>query len=165
MKIWLFCCKIVEFLFGKDPEIKIIYDDKDYHIILLVYNKEKAEAISQLIMKEQKINGITILTSVHVVDPPRRTLKGIWIKKAFNGNPVLAYIKKIDGIFDKPIYYVVFKNKVVQFFTGELTDVHGNTSTLYQNIAEDILGINDGVYFCTEGKTNDYDWPKDYFQN
>ena len=63
-------------------------------------------------MKEQKINGITILTSVHVVDPPRRTLKGIWIKKAFNGNPVLAYIKKIDGIFDKPIYYVVFKKGI-----------------------------------------------------
>ena len=48
--------------------------------------------------------------------------------------------------------YVVFENKVVQFFNDDLSDIHGNKSTLYQEIAKDIFGDCDNIYFCTDTK-------------
>ena len=48
--------------------------------------------------------------------------------------------------------YVVFKNCVVQFFNDNLNDAHGLISTLYQDIAADILDGPGtiGVYYCTD---------------
>ena len=47
---------------------------------------------------------------------------------------------------------LVFKNCVVQFFNDNLNDAHGLISTLYQEIADDVLVNIDfhGVYYCTD---------------
>ena len=58
---------------------------------------------------------------------------------AFKDNPIYAYSKEISGLFSNKFIYVVFKNKVVQFFNDNLNDIHGLISTLYQNIAYEIF--------------------------
>ena len=47
--------------------------------------------------------------------------------------------------------YVVFQNTVVQFFADNLNDCHGIISTLYQDIAEELLTGEgaQGVFFNT----------------
>ena len=46
--------------------------------------------------------------------------------------------------------YVVFKNRVVQFFNDNLNDIYGNISTLYQEIASDVFKEISGVNYCTD---------------
>ena len=58
-----------------------------------------------------------------------------------------------DGIVNWfSMVYVVFKNCVVQFFNDNLNDCHGVISTLYQDIAADVLTGEgaQGVYFNTD---------------
>ena len=72
---------------------------------------------------------------------------------AFKNNPVFAFTYPIEGIFSNKLVYVVFKNRVVQFFADNLNDIHGNISTLYQDIAEEIFSDRrnlQGVLFCTD---------------
>jgi len=45
--------------------------------------------------------------------------------------------------------YVLFKNKVVQYFIDNIGDYNGMKSTLYEDIARDIFEDVDGVFFCT----------------
>ena len=52
-------------------------------------------------------------------------------------------------------HYAVFQSKVVQFFNDDMSDINGNCTTLYQEIAKDVFsGRAEGVFFCTaaEGK-------------
>lgn len=63
------------------------------------------------------------------------------------------------------MYYVVFKNCVVQFFNDNLNDIYGNISTLYQDIAREIFADAEweGVFYCTDVETHvagmKRDWP------
>lgn len=73
---------------------------------------------------------------------------------AFNRNPAFAYaVSPADDDYAWfSMTYVVFKNCVVQFFNDNLNDCHGIISTLYQDIAAEILtgeGAR-GVYFNTD---------------
>jgi hypothetical protein len=73
---------------------------------------------------------------------------------AFDKNPIYAYsiCPADDGYNWFATTYVVFKNCVVQFFADNLNDCHGVISTLYQNLADEILtgpAVN-GVFFNTD---------------
>ena len=46
--------------------------------------------------------------------------------------------------------FIVFEKVVVQWFSDSIGDWYGLTSTLYQDLAKDIFGNIDGVYFCTD---------------
>jgi hypothetical protein len=58
-----------------------------------------------------------------------------------------------------PLTYVVFKNRVVQFFNDNLNDPHGVISTLYQDIADEIFAdmpyqAHGGIAYCTDVEHN-----------
>lgn len=46
-------------------------------------------------------------------------------------------------------------NKVVQYFNDDLGDAHGVCSTLYQEIAKDVFGEHEGIFFCTNLPADD----------
>ena len=69
---------------------------------------------------------------------------------AFENNPVYAFAKTVGGLWSYHCTYVVFKNRVVQFFNDNLNDIYGNISTLYENIAEDVFAPLNGVAYCTD---------------
>jgi len=73
---------------------------------------------------------------------------------AFSKNPAFAYATSPvdEGYNWFAMTYVVFKNCVVQVFADNLNDCHGVISTLYQDIANEILtgpGA-EGVFFNTD---------------
>ena len=143
-------------LFGNDPDIWIDYNENDLEIKLRVDDLGKAWAISQLLPAEKDFGNVTLKITVI---PNNTNGKKPEVMKphhlfeiAFDRNPVFAFAKSIDGIFTNSITYVVFKNKVVQFFNDNLNDIHGNVSTLYQEIASDVFedaGLM-GVCYCTD---------------
>ena len=67
-----------------------------------------------------------------------------------DGNPIFSFCRVVSGIFSHDLVYVVFVNRVVQYFNDDLSDIYGQCSTLYQTIAKDILKPQEGVFYCTD---------------
>ena len=70
-------------------------------------------------------------------------------QKAFSGNPALSYTASYNTPFGH-VTYIVFQNKVVQFFNDQMNDINGNKNTLLQDIAPEVFGTEHAVYYCTE---------------
>lgn len=143
-------------LFGEDPDITIKYDNDTIKVKLYVNNEEKAQSLCTL-LPFSKCFGNQELQICIIPPNSDRCYIGSYKKAkelyetAFKGNPVLSFIHEVNGIFSNTIIYVVFKNKVVQFFNDNLNDVYGNVSTLYQEIAKDVFNKNiNGVCYCTD---------------
>ena len=118
--------KLNEF-FKYDKEITILFDRDNYVIKLFVANGEKWAAIRQLLPEHIQMGNIDL--KIEVVPPNRlegaNNEIGNVYEAAFKNNPVLSYVKKVDnvGIFPLGITYVVFENKVVQFFSEDRKSV------------------------------------------
>lgn len=148
---WFTYIREIEALFGEDPDITIRYIEKPLTIKMYVNNAAKADAISQL-LPNQKVFGETILNIIVVPANENGTSQAALFKTAFEGNPIFSEMIDIEGVYVNPIHYCVFRKEVVQYWNDNLADPHGNVSTLYQNIAEDIFQDTDkgGVIFCTD---------------
>lgn len=134
-------------LFGEDPDIRITFNEDSYEVKLFVANDEKAEALRQLI-PEERIYGNVALKVTVVPANADSTNDADTFEKAFKGNPVLKEIMRLKTPFGE-YDYAVFRKEVVQFYNDDLTDPHGNESTLFENIARDVFG-DTGVFFCTD---------------
>ena len=145
---WVTYYRELNELFKQDEEIKIIYDEENNVVKLFVNNAEKAEAISSLLPVEKSFGNVTLTISVI---PPNGLLKAkaVDYEKAFEGNPIVSYIKTISLYMTNDLTYIVFKNKVVQYFNDDLGDINGVCSTLYQDIAKRVFDDKEGIYFCT----------------
>lgn len=162
---WVTAENEIKALFGNDSEINIDYDNQNRTVTLKVDNPEKAAAISYLLPCTLYFGlvdfNITVIPSnTHeVIVPIDVPVNAELFDTAFKNNPVYAFSKTIEGIFSNKFTYVVFKNKVVQFFNDNLNDIHGNMNTLYESIARDLFNNNDahyehgkleGVCYCTD---------------
>ena len=146
---WVVYYREIEALFGADPEITITIDEENYSVKLYVNNDEKAEALDKLLPTERIYGNVTVRTAV-IPGNPLLEKKTSLFQTAFEGNPVFAFTKTNEGVFTIPLSYVVFKNRVVQFFADNLQDVNGNITTLYETIAKDVFGETPGICFCTD---------------
>ena len=146
-----FVCSL-EAMFGDDPEIKIEFVDKDEgkFVKLYVDNQRKADAIGKLLPLEMSFGGVDL--GIVVVASNKATSAAQLYTDAFAGNPVLEDVKVIDGIFPNPLTYVMFKKEVVQYYNDDMSDVYGNRTTLYQELAKELFIMKDGVNFCTSPK-------------
>lgn len=145
---WYNFYREVDALFAKDPEVKVVFDEEACEIKLYVENGRKADALMQLLPEEKVFGNITLKITVI----PANACNGSKldaIQEAFLGNPALEYVWQASTPLGN-YNYVVFKNEVVQYFNDDLSDIHGNRSTLYQEIAKDVFGENTGLFFCTE---------------
>lgn len=154
---WAIYIKKVEALFDGDPQIacNVDYSGSAPYIILSCNNGDKVAALQKILPEEIGYGGITL--KIIVDGKPSNiafTTKKQLFDTAFTKNPAYAYtITPVDegyNWFDTT--YVVFKNCVVQFFADNLNDCHGVISTLYQELAEEILTGPDtqGVFFNTD---------------
>ena len=145
---WVTYFHEIEQLFEPDDEIKLVIDENANEIKMYVDNTDKANALTMLLPAEKKFCNITIKTTIY----PPNLAEGKSLdlfEKAFAGNPIMKGTASAQGIY-AGLKYVIFENKVVQFFNDNLDDVCGVKSTLYQDIAKDVFGETDGVFFCTE---------------
>ena len=151
---WVKYYREINALFGDDPDIRVVYDEDNVITTLYVEDADKADALTQLLPTEKDFGNVVMQIMVVPANAPLAN-KMTLISRAFRGNPVYSYGTSVEGIFTSPIHYVVFKNKVVQYFNDDLGDVNGNCSTLYQEIAKDVIGESDGIHFCTDVETTD----------
>ena len=156
---WVTYVNKIKTLFGNDPDIDIVYDDsEDKELKLYIAGKGyKAEAISRLLPEIKVISNTYIKITIIPANSPSEELDEHISNKnlfdlAFERNPVYAFSEEISDFFSNPLTYVVFKNKVVQFFNDNLNDIHGLISTLYQDIAYEIFedAYLDGVFYNTD---------------
>ena len=142
---WITYANKLTALFGNDPDIKVVYDNDNVEVKLFVEKPEKAMALSILLPTEKQIGNVTLkVTIIPANDKYLTEDLGSFTNKeifdmAFDRNPVYAYAKEVIGFYNYILTYVVFKNRVVQFFNDNLNDIHGLISTLYQDIACEVF--------------------------
>ena len=156
---WYITVREFEVLFNYDEDVHVVYDEENHLIKLYVEDVDKAAALEELLPKEYCFGNVTL--DVEVVPSNsedelmcmnlqgNNTTKDLLYDIAFNGNPIYSFANTIR-LGTNTITYVVFQRMVVQFFIDDLGDAFGNRSTLYQEIAKDIFGEEEGVSFCTD---------------
>ena len=153
---WAITIKKFEALFDGDPQIacNVDYSGSAPSIVLACNNGDKVTALQRILPEQVTFGGVALQVAVDGT-PSNRTFasKKELFEVAFSGNPAFAYavapVEEGATWFD--MVYVVFNNCVVQFFADNLNDCHGVISTLYQDIAAELLTGEgaQGVYFNT----------------
>lgn len=152
---WNAYVRKVKALFGKDPQIKIVYDESTMRLVLYVDDLPKREALKLLLQGKRGFGNVVldviVMSSTSMGYSNTETL----LKTAFKDNPVFFDADTVnpDGC-SNPFTYVSFKNETVQLWNDNLSDPHGITTTLYQDIAKDVLNLPSNVYYCTEEGQN-----------
>ena len=142
-------------LFGQDKDIRLEFDNNTPAIKMYIIGQDKYEALSRLLPTERQFGNVVL--KIQLIPDNNLKLSTLDLfRKAFADNPIVTdYIsipKEITGSAND-FNYLVFKKEVVQYHNDSLNDPHGNCSTLYQNIAEEIFDNHNGVYFCTDKDT------------
>ena len=159
---WLTFYNEVKALFEEDSEVKVTFDEEKYELALYVENARKADALTQLMPEEKAFGNVKVKIKVVPADDAQTKLD--LIQEAFYGNPALSYVWQAKTPFGDEFDYVVFENKVVQFYNDNIRDVNGNKTTLYEDIARDVFGEDVNLCFCTEAKDRNLikplgEWP------
>ena len=147
---WVDHFKKLKTLFKYDDEVHVKLDSEEgSHVIikLLVDNARKADALSKIIEPEKTFGNITAFIEV-VPANDSETIEELFTE-AFRDNEVFSYAQTVDTVFGIA-NYVVFDDVVAQYFNDNVFDIHGNTSTLYQEIAKDVFREDLCVSYCTD---------------
>lgn len=147
-------------LFKKDITVKVMYDEKKKDIKVYVADPEKAAALDKLLPSEKTYGDEKLTISVipangtedkfnELKDKENVPISEI-MENAFTDNDAVVYFWNIDDLIPGlNLFYVAFNNKVVQYYSDNIGDPHGLTSTLYENIARDVFLDIPGVFYCT----------------
>jgi len=153
---WVIVERKFEALFDGDSQIacNVDYSGSAPAIVLACNNGDKVTALQQILPEEITFGGVTLKVTVDGTPSNRAfTNKKELFETAFSGNPAFAYaVSPVDEGYNWfSMVYVVFNNTVVQFFADNLNDCHGIISTLYQDIATELLTgpAVQGVFFNT----------------
>lgn len=146
---WITFWHEVEALFREDDEVTVKFDSNENVLKLFVDNDRKAEALEQLIPEKKVFGNVTV--KIEIIPSNRALTKEELFMEAFEGNPALSYTESVDNPLGE-LRYIVFQNKVVQFFNDQLDDINGNKSMLFEDIAKDVFGEDHGVFYCTDTK-------------
>lgn len=146
---WMLYLHTLEAMFKEDSEISVAFDNENFEIKLRVNSSEKADALEKLLPKEKTFGDRKLKITV-IPGNVKEESKAELLKKALKGNSAVKDIIEIGGVFTNPMWYIVFKKDVVQYYADNLGDPHGNRSTLYEVIANEIFGEGTGIFYCTD---------------
>ena len=150
---WIQYVHKVQALFGKDPEIHISWDEERYILTMRVDNQKKADALSKLIPFKKSFGNVDIMINIVPANDLGTSVIQT-IKYAFEGNPIVSKYYEVPDIMSNRIYYMMFAHEIVQYFDDNLADPRGYVSTLYEDIAADVIEDHRGVFFCTDDYIN-----------
>lgn len=153
---WTIVIRKLEALFDGDPLIAFNtnFSGEGPSVVLSCNNGDKVAALLQILPEEVSFGNVKLKIMIDGTPSNRAfTSKVELFDTAFKGNPAYAYsiCPAEEGYQWIGTTYVVFNNCVVQFNADNLNDCHGIISTLYQDIAEEILTgpATDGVFYNT----------------
>lgn len=144
---WINFYREIEALFAKDPDITVKFNEEDNEVKLLVRNQKKADALTKLLPTEKTFGNVTVKITVVPANLFGEDRAKLFLD-AFEGNPAVAEIVDIS-LFGSPIHYISFVPEVVQYHNDDISDLHGNRSTLYADLARSIFDPGNGIFFCT----------------
>ncbi len=151
---WVRYVKKLEALFLEDPTVHVVYDEDNLKVNVYVDEQEKADALFVLLPSLMNFGEVSLTISVIPADKEEKDFgdpgNAELMDRAFKGNGAFAFAQTVKGIFTNNLTYVVFKNKVVQYYTDDLGDIYGLESTVYEDIARAVLTEREGVYYCTD---------------
>lgn len=151
---WVTFVSELEQMFKYDAEVHIVYDNSLHEVMVYVDSARKAAALSELLPGRKTYGNVELTVNVVPANggavPFAAGSRAAMFQDAFKGNEAFSFLKTVKGVFTNNLTYVVFKNRVVQYFDDNLGDIYGQRSTLYQEIAKDIFGENEGIFFCTD---------------
>ena len=157
---WVKYYREVDAMFKNDPEVHVVYDEDEMKLKIYVDNQAKGEAIGVLFPTEKTFGDVTLQIAVipynksdrkvlnYSEDDPKYYSRLFCV--AFAGNQAFCDVVPIEGVFGFYAAYVIFAKEVVQYYSDDIGDFFGITSTLYQNIALDIFKERPGVFYCTD---------------
>lgn len=154
---WSIYIKKIIALFDGDPQIACNTDfsGSSPSIVLACNNGDKVAALQRILPDGYEFGNVTLKVAVDGI-PSNIAFKNKkeLFETAFAGNPAFAYAfsPADDGYDWFAMTYCIYKNCVVQINADNINDCHGLISTLYQEIAYDILKGEDvqGVFFNTD---------------
>lgn len=149
---WVTYYRELEELFSQDPEVTVKFDEDKLQIKLLVANTDKAYALSMLLNPSKEFGNVTVTIDVIPSNDGEKSSSEL-MQMAFKGNPVCSQIKAVTDFTGNKVDYVAFKSEVAQFFNDDISDLNGNKSMLYKDIAEDVFKEYEGIFFCTDKKS------------
>lgn len=152
---WITYYHKVQALFEKDDSVIVNFDeDKCYLNIVVKEDVEKGEAIRTLLPFEKNFGNNIMKISVMTTKDEKSIPTTALFANAFKGNPIVEDIINASDIFRDNQTYIMFQNKVVQFFNDNINDYNGMCSTLYQDIAKDVFKDFVDAHYCTSTNVN-----------
>jgi len=145
---WIILYEEMKAFFKEDPDVNVGYNDDEKKIMLYVKDGTKAAAIQSFIKEEVDCGNVKV--AIDVIPANGNLCKcETELKDVFVGNGAFDQIKRVNA-FGFDFKFVVFKAKVVQFRTDDISDYNGLQSTLYEDIARDIFKEFPSIFYCTE---------------
>lgn len=139
----------LEAFFKEDDGVRVEYDNEAMAIKIYVEGDAKADALSKLLPTSKKFGNVEVKVNIipaNSLDTSRISL----FRRALEGNKAVADIETVYGVSSNDFSFVIFEPEVVQYYNDDLSDFNGICSTLYQDLAKELFGENEGVYFCTD---------------
>ena len=151
---WISYYREINELFGADPDVHVEYDNENITVKLYVDGQDKADAIAYLLPQQKEFGNVVL--NIEVIPANKSMTKIDYVERAFKGNPNFSRVVRIpiEVTQTNPFNYAMFRNFVTQYFNDNLHDPHGNVNTLLENIARDVIGEDEGVYFSTDTPDN-----------
>ena len=149
---WITFAREVEAMFKDDPDVTVVQEEETV-LNIYVSKYDKCEALKDIVPAEKDFGSVTMTINVIYRSASKKTAEEIY-NIAFEGNSAFKYACTVD-LGTNPLTYVVFKKDVVQYWNDDMSDPHGVTSTLYENIARDMFKSNSGVVFSTDSEVNE----------
>lgn len=145
---WAVYAHELEAFFAKDDDVLVSYDNDKVKVKLYVRDKKKADALTMLLPTYKNFGNVTL--AITVIPANSLTSVADLLQDALEGNEAFSRIIEVKDVMSNPINYVLFEKEVVQYPTDDLGDANGLRSTLYQDMAKEIFGDLEGIFFCTE---------------
>ena len=145
---WVQYANAVNALFYYDEDIKVDYNDNSKELKLFVENGVKADALTKLLPEKKEFGNVTL--NIAVVPADEEESSASLFRNAFSSNPVVSDVVVNSEMFSNPMTFVEFIPEVVQYWNDNLGDLHGNRTTVYEEVARDVFGELPGVLFCSE---------------
>ena len=145
---WVVFYRKIDALFGQDPDIDIFWNADAKVLRLIVDDGDKAEALVKLLPMEKDFGGQKLVIEVIPANTALSSRASLF-RDAFRGNPVFSRVETVQGVYANTLDYVEFRPEIVQYWSDNMGDLNGITTTLYEDIARDVFDVP-GCFYNTE---------------
>lgn len=148
---WVHYYRKIEAMFKDDPEVIVEYDNENVKVKLYVDNLGKADALARILPQKKMFGNVTLTIDIIPTNTVGKSKLIDLFEKAFDGNPIVEEFQTVSSPgLSNDVNFIVFENKVVQYYNDDAGDLHGLRSTLYEDIARELFPDVRGIYFCTQ---------------